>query len=68
MTRIPGEHLPNIKNRSSKHLIWFTKIRPILRCVNNEVLTRWSNNGHRSAYAELQRRKNKKDKKELMSV
>ena len=63
MTRVPGEHAANVKNRSSKQYICMTKIRPIVRCVNNETLTKWSNGGCREAYAELQRRKTKREKK-----
>lgn len=63
MIRVPGEHAPNVKNRSSKQYICMTKIRPIVRCVNNDTLTKWSNSGCREAYAELQRRKTKKEKK-----
>jgi hypothetical protein len=55
MVRTPGSHIPNIKNRSSKHLIPFTKIRPIVRCVSNEQLQKW-NNGSYEVTKEIQRR------------
>lgn len=42
MTRIPGEHAPNIKNRSSKHLIPLTKHRAVERTMSYEALTRYN--------------------------
>jgi len=38
MRRLPGEHAPNAKNRSSKHLTWLTKVRPLVRSLSNEAL------------------------------
>ncbi len=38
MIRIPGSHAPNIKNRSSKHLIKLTKMKSALRSMSNEAL------------------------------
>ena len=49
MRRIPGTHVPNIKNRSSKQLIWFTKIKPVERSMSNEQLKDLSNKGYKPA-------------------
>lgn len=62
MVRLPGSHEPNNKNRSSKHLGWLTKIRPIVRCLSNEALRSFANNGNREATKELNRRDNKRQK------
>lgn len=61
MVRVPGEHAPNIKNRSSKHLICLTKIRPIVRSMSNEALNALSSS---EARAELNRREKKRAKRE----
>ena len=62
MVRIPGEHAPNIKNRSSKHLICLTKHRPYLRTVSNEELDKLA--GVPGAAKESKRRINKRAKKD----
>ena len=62
MVRVPGEHAPNIKNRSSKHLICLTKHRPYIRCVNNELLDKLA--GTPGAAKEARRRANKRAKKD----
>ena len=49
MRRMPGTHVPNIKNRSSKQLIWFTKIRPVERSMSNEQLKDLSKKGYKLA-------------------
>ena len=54
MRRIPGDHAPNTKNRSSKHLSMLTKIRPMVRCMSNEALSK--GNVDRAA-REIERRK-----------
>lgn len=64
MRRIPGSHAPNIKNRSSKQLIWFTKMKPITKSMSNECLKDLSKKGYKSADKELTRRLNKKSKEE----
>ena len=61
MVRVPGEHAPNVKNRSSKHLICLTKIRPIVRSMSNEALNALSSS---EARAELNRRAKKRAKRE----
>jgi len=68
MVRIPGSHAPNVKNRSSKHLIPLTKVRPIYRCLSNAALEALSrgdgkNKGDYDAQKELNRRQKKRDKK-----
>ena len=62
MRRIPGTHVPNIKNRSSKQLIWFTKIKPVERSMSNEQLKDLSKKGYKLADKELNRRSNKMKK------
>lgn len=57
MTRAPGEHVPNIKNRSSKHLICLTKMKPIVRSLSNEALNKMK--GDNEAIKELHRREKK---------
>ena len=58
MRRMPGTHVPNIKNRSSKQLIWFTKIKPVERSMSNEQLKDLSKKGYKPADKELTRRSN----------
>lgn len=60
MVRIPGSHPPNIKNRSSKQNIWFTKMKPSVRSLSNEALQKLSSE---AATKELKRRANKKNKR-----
>ena len=62
MRRIPGTHVPNIKNRSSKHLSWFTKIKPVERSMSNEQLKDLSRKGYKLADKALTRRSNKMKK------
>lgn len=61
MRRIPGSHTPNIKNRSSKHLSWLTKMKPIVRSMNNEELAK---SKLPEAHKELIRRQKKNEKKD----
>ena len=65
MTRTPGEHAPNIKNRSSKHLICLTKVKPVVRSWSNEKLYQlsWSS----AVKKELDRRSRKAAKKAKQS-
>lgn len=60
MVRIPGEHAPNSKNRSSKHLIPLTKCKPVVRSLSNAALAEYNT---KAAQAEKARRKRKHDKK-----
>lgn len=59
MTRTPGEHVPNIKNRSSKHLILLTKNKPVERCVSQAQLEAWVKESSGLASKELARRAKK---------
>lgn len=66
MVRIPGSHVPNIKNRSSKHLIPLTKLHSIYRCLSNSALeaaTKGDGKIDYNAQKELTRRQKKQDKK-----
>ena len=66
MRRIPGSHASNIKNRSSKHLGIFTKMKPALWSVSGEMLREFSRNytGKNNVYeAELNRRAAKREKR-----
>ena len=38
MVRTPGSHTPNIKTRSSKHLIPLTKQKSVYRSMSNAAL------------------------------
>ena len=61
MVRAPGSHPPNIKNRSSKHLICLTKHKSIYRSMSNEALAAY--NSFYEARKEIERRKKKNAKK-----
>lgn len=61
MTRAPGSHPPNIKNRSSKHLIKLTKVKSIFRSMSNAALAEYSH--FSDAKREIERRKKKNAKK-----
>lgn len=60
MRRLPGSHEPNNKNRSSKHLGWLTKIKPIVRCMRNGELEETPGP---AAKKEIERRKKLREKK-----
>lgn len=60
MVRIPGSHVPNIKNRSSKHLICLTKCKSIYRSMSNAALAECKNP---DAQKEENRRAKKNSKK-----
>lgn len=61
MVRLPGSHSPNVKNRSSKHLCWLTKIKPIFRSMSGEELKTFSANP--DAVKEMNRRDKKRSKR-----
>ena len=65
MIRVPGSHVPNIKNRSSKHLICMTKIRPAVRSMSNAALNAL---GSSEARAEIQRRQKKREKRDVKGI
>lgn len=60
MIRIPGSHPPNIKNRSSKHLIPLTKCKPYVKSMSNDELAKYTGD---DVIRERKRRKAKRDKK-----
>lgn len=60
MVRIPGDHAPNIKNRSSKHLIPLTKHKSIYRSMSADALASCKDFGARK---EENRRAKKREKK-----
>lgn len=60
MVRIPGEHPPNIKNRSSKQHILLTKIKPAVKSMSNEMLNKYNTP---DAVKERKRREKKHQKK-----
>lgn len=62
MVRAPGSHPPNIKNRSSKHLIKLTKIKSAYRSMSNEALYKKQKAGDNDASKELNRRAKKASK------
>lgn len=57
MIRIPGSHMPNIKNRSSKHLIPLTKCKSVFKSMSNEELKKFS--AHPDGMKEINRRAKK---------
>lgn len=62
MLRIPGEHAPNIKNRSSKHLMLLVGQKSSYRCMNNAKLHELANAGNPMANREISRRAKKNRK------
>ena len=60
MVRIPGSHVPNIKNRSSKQNILLTKHKPAVRSMSNEQLSKLAG---KDVSDEIRRRNKKKNKK-----
>jgi hypothetical protein len=59
MVRIPGEHVPNIKNRSSKQNILLTKKKSAMMSLSNEALIKYDKmyNGRSNSFGnELSRR------------
>lgn len=63
MVRMHGIFQKDLKNRSSKHLIWFTGPghKDILRKVSNTQLEKWVHQEVRGADKEMRRRKSKTD-------
>ena len=60
MVRTPGSHMPNIKNRSSKHLIPLTKQKSVYRSMSNAALAECKDSAARK---EENRRAKKNSKK-----
>ena len=72
MRRLPGSHIPNIRNRSSKHLGWLCGIghKPAVKSASGaalEEMARGNKNGKYKCWEaekELKRRHDKRAKKE----
>lgn len=62
MVRVPGSHIPNIKNRSSKQNFKLTKIKSCVRSWSNEKLAKSAFDIEVSN--EIKRRAKKRAKKE----
>lgn len=62
MLRIPGEHAPNIKNRSSKHLMLLVGQKSIYRSMGGDRLKELANAGNPMANREISRRAKKNRK------
>ena len=60
MVRTPGSHMPNIKNRSSKHFIPLTKQKSVYRSMSNAALAECKDSAARK---EENRRAKKNSKK-----
>ncbi len=62
MRRTAGTHVPNSKNRSSKHLNILIGTKSVYRCLNNAMLKELSSSGNPQASKELARRAKKTKK------
>jgi len=62
MIRTPGEHAPNIKNRSSKNLICLTGMKSLYKSLSGEALAEMSKRGDALATKEINRRSKKNEK------
>ena len=60
MVRIPGSHAPNIKNRSSKHLIPLTKQKSVYRSMSNAALAECKDPAARKEENRREKRRAKK--------
>lgn len=60
MIQSPGEHVPVIKNRSSKQKLLIANFKPRYRSMSNEELVKCN---EAAARKELKRRDNKRSKK-----
>lgn len=63
MVRTPGEYAPNVKNRSSKHLMCLTGMKFAYRSMSGEALAEMSKRGDALATKEINRRAKKNSKK-----
>ena len=59
MIQIPGQHVPTVKNRSSKHLYLLTKVKPAVRSASNTVLEEWGKGNGLGVHKEIKRRAKK---------
>lgn len=63
MIRVRGLSQKDLRNRSSKHLICLTKMKPAVMSMSNEKLDKLVASGDRDAIAEKKRRDKKRAKK-----
>ena len=63
MIRVTGLFQKQLKNRSSKHLICLTKMKPAVMSMSNEKLDKLVAGGDKFAIAEKKRRDKKRAKK-----
>lgn len=63
MVRVTGLVQKDLRNRSSKHLICLTKMKPAVMSMSNEKLDKLVASGDRDAIAEKKRRDKKRAKK-----
>ena len=61
MVRTPSGHAPNIKNRSSKHLIPLTKQKSIYRSMSNAALAECKDSAARKEEARRVKKHEKKN-------
>ena len=66
MTQIPGQHVPPIKNRSSKHLIKLTKVKPAVKSMSTARVAELAKAGDRDAMRENTRRNKKMAKRKVV--
>lgn len=59
MIQIPGQHVPPVKNRSSKHLYLLTKVKPAVRSASTAMLQEWSKGNGPGVHKEIKRRADK---------
>lgn len=63
MVRVTGLAQKDLRNRSSKHLICLTKMKPAVMSMSNEKLDKLVATGDKFAIAEKKRRDKKRAKK-----
>ena len=61
MVRTSGSHMPNIKNRSSKHLIPLTKQKSAYRSMSNAALAECKDSAARKEEARRAKKREKKN-------
>ncbi len=56
MIQVPGQHMPPVKNRSSKHLHFLTKVKLAVKSASNAVLEEWAKGNGLGVHKEIKRR------------
>lgn len=56
MIQVPGQHVPRVKNRSSKHLYFLTKVKSAVKCASNSMLEEWAKGNGPGVHKEIKRR------------